>query len=200
MTDEVAADDIAAKLAREIPPDVVWAITCDVVDSIAPHVRDRQRRSKRMNSRRSEYAASIDLKLVTSVASHLRGLPGFPAKMPGTALKRLVAALIDRHDGKDEPMLAPRRNDGKPALGRPTLPLNTQLDRVEPAVAMELLMAKTHSRLRMQRRSCWTCCVTATQQHSSDSGGRFTQEEVLFPQRISRRWWSWQSARSEILE
>ena len=84
--------------------------------------------------------ASIDLNLVTRVANHLRGHPGFPAKWPGTALNRLVAALTD---DEPDPILSPRRKDGGAARrGAPKLPLNTQLERVEPAVALDLLMAK----------------------------------------------------------
>lgn len=133
------ADDIAAELAREIPPDVVRAIMRDVVDWICRmFAADRELETDERAAVRA--VASIDLNLVTRVANHLRGHPGFPAKWPGTALNRLVAALTD---DEPDPILSPRRKDGEAARrGAPKLPLNTQLERVEPAVALDLLMAK----------------------------------------------------------
>ena len=136
------ADDIAAKLAQEIPPGVVGAIMRDLVDWILlTFAADKALETDERVAIKG--AADIDLRLVTCVAGHLRGQPGFPAKTPGAALKRLVAALTDRDNGKSDQVLSPQRSDGKAApRGRPTLSLNTQLERVEPAVAMELIMAR----------------------------------------------------------
>ena len=73
------ADDIAAELAREIPPDVVRAIMRDVVDSIRlMFAADRQFETDERAAIKN--AACIDLRLVTRVASHLQGHPGFPGE------------------------------------------------------------------------------------------------------------------------
>jgi hypothetical protein len=134
------ADDIAAKLAREIPPDVVRAIMRDVVDWIRlTFVADRQFETDERAAIKT--AACIDLRLVTGVASHLQGHPGFPRKTPGAALRRLVAALTAHSDGEHDEVLSPR-SDGDATRGRHPLPLYTRLERVESAVAMELLMAR----------------------------------------------------------
>jgi hypothetical protein len=137
MTDEVASDDIADRLAQEIPRDVVRGIMRDVVELFrCTFVADKEVEADERAAMRD--VASISLKFVTSAASRLRGHPGFPAEMPGAALKLLVAVLTDLSDDKVDPIL---RNNKK-AVGRPTLPLSTQLERLEHAVAMELLMAK----------------------------------------------------------
>ena len=140
MTDDkAAADNTDARTVLKIPPDVASDITRDAAELLLDmFVADREIEEDEL--RAVSAAAGITLQFVSKAVSRLRGLPGFPAAMPGIALKRLVAALTDLREGKVDPVL---RNDGKPVrLGRPMLPLNTQLDRVENALAMELLMAK----------------------------------------------------------
>jgi hypothetical protein len=136
MTDEVGADDSPVSRRDELKDELVRA----VLDLLA--ALDASDAVLEEHPRHAVHRSQIDLFNFVIRAGQLRrdlGIASPNSHLPGDAVARLVMAIATTNQGVRDPVLEPIASPGTRRGGH-TVILADRLNRVETAIAMELLM------------------------------------------------------------